>query len=295
MPQKIRLSYDILAKRAIETESGVNIDDALRRIHSYELVGGTGEDNHPDVARPSDKIFYIVKVASAGQPDMYMDWIWNQPSDGPGFWICVGRTLSPEDSWKRWSEARNSIATGDNSVYVGSDNTIERNDGYAFGTRNTIRVTDDKDYTGSEAVSLGRDNVSLNSIDSYNFGHDNEVTGGNPDDIDSKLAMNLGAGNKVVREGVNIGKENSSDTFGITIGQKNNSHNASIVLGENNVANRSSIAMGKRSAEMPFDSTYPAMLIDGKYYPVVKSGVPSTTWVHTEKAGFDNEGRRRDG
>lgn len=290
MPKKIRLSYDILAKRAIETESGVNIDDALRRIHSYELVSGTGEDNHPDVARPSDKIFYIVKVVSAGQPDMYMDWIWNQPSDGPGFWICVGRTLSPEDSWKRWSEARNSIATGDNSVYVGSDNTVERNDGYAFGTRNTIRVTDGKDYTGSEAVSIGRDNVSLNSIDSYNFGHDNEVTGGNPDGIDNKLAMNLGAGNKVVREGVNIGKENASDTFGITIGQKNNSHNASIVLGENNVANRSSIAMGKRSAEMPFDSTYPAMLIDGKYYPVVKSGVPSTTWVHTEKAGFDNEG-----
>ena len=290
MSKKIRLGYDILSKRAIETESGVNIDDALKKITTYKMASGTGADSHPDVARPSDKIFYIVKVVSAGQPDMYMDWIWNQPSDGPGFWICVGRTLSPEDSWKRWSEARNSIATGDNSVYVGSDNTIERNDGYAFGTRNTIRVTDDKDYTGSEAVSIGRDNVSLNSIDSYNFGHDNEVSGGNPDDIDSKLAMNLGAGNKVVREGVNIGKENASDTFGITVGQKNNAHNAAIVLGENNVANRSSIALGKRSVEMPANNTYPAMLIDGKYYPVVKSSLPENKWAFADKAGFDSDG-----
>ena len=290
MPKKIRLSYDILAMRAIETESGVNIDDALRRIHAYEVVDGTGDNNHPDVrpGKESTKILYIVRTR--GELDWkYAEWIWYKDGSVEK-WVCVGGTTSPDDSWKRWSEARNSIATGDNSVYVGSDNTIERNDGYAFGTRNTIRVTDDKDYTGSEAVSIGRDNVSINSIDSYNFGHDNEVSGGNPDDIDNKLAMNLGAGNKVVREGVNIGKENASDTFGITIGQKNNSHNASIVLGENNVANRSSIAMGKRSAEMPFDSTYPAMLIDGKYYPVVKSGVPSTTWVRTEKAGFDNEG-----
>ena len=36
MSKKIRLGYDILSKRAIETESGVNIDDALRR-HDGEI------------------------------------------------------------------------------------------------------------------------------------------------------------------------------------------------------------------------------------------------------------------
>lgn len=36
MSKKIRLGYDILSKRAIETESGVNIDDALRR-HDNEI------------------------------------------------------------------------------------------------------------------------------------------------------------------------------------------------------------------------------------------------------------------
>ena len=31
MARKIRLGYDILSKRAIETESGINIDEALKR------------------------------------------------------------------------------------------------------------------------------------------------------------------------------------------------------------------------------------------------------------------------
>lgn len=290
MPKKIRLSYDILAMRAIETESGVNIDDALRRIHAYEVVDGTGDNNHPDVrpGKESTKILYIVRTR--GELNWkYAEWIWY--NDGSvEKWVCVGGTTSPEDSWKLWSEARNSEATGENSVYIGSDNTIDRNDGYAFGSRNTISVTDDKDYSGSEAVSIGRDNVSLNSIDSYNFGHDNEVTGGNPDDVENKLAMNLGAGNQVVREGVNIGKGNASDTFGITIGQRNNSHNAAIVLGENNTANGSSIAMGKRTLEFPINFGYPAMLIDGKYYPIVKSSIPANSWVATEKVGFDCDG-----
>lgn len=92
MSKKIRLGYDILSKRAIETESGVNIDDALRSISSYQKVPGVGIDNHPDVPRPSTKILYIVKVASAGQPDTYKEWIWTQPSDGQGYWECTGDT-----------------------------------------------------------------------------------------------------------------------------------------------------------------------------------------------------------
>ena len=92
MSKKIRLGYDILSKRAIETESGVNIDDALRSISSYQKVPGVGIDNHPDVSRPSTKILYIVKVASAGQPDTYKEWIWTQPSDGQGYWECTGDT-----------------------------------------------------------------------------------------------------------------------------------------------------------------------------------------------------------
>mgnify|MGYP003430962629 FL=1 len=84
MSKKIRLGYDILSKRAIETESGVNIDDALKKITSYKKVPGTGEDNHPDEPRPSTKVIYFVKVDGASQPNTYKEWISNQPADGVG-------------------------------------------------------------------------------------------------------------------------------------------------------------------------------------------------------------------
>ena len=100
MSKKIRLGYDILSKRAIETESGINIDEALKRITSYQRVSGTGDDNHPDVSRPSTKVIYIVKVDGAGNPDAYKEWIWNQPVDGVGNWECIGGTSDDANSWK---------------------------------------------------------------------------------------------------------------------------------------------------------------------------------------------------
>lgn len=113
MSKKIRLGYDILSKRAIETESGVNIDDALRSISSYQKVPGVGIDNHPDVSRPSTKILYIVKVASAGQPDTYKEWIWTQPSDGQGYWECTGDTSADLSDMARKSEMSVEPVQGD--------------------------------------------------------------------------------------------------------------------------------------------------------------------------------------
>jgi hypothetical protein len=112
MSKKIRLGYDILSKRAIETESGVNIDDALRSISSYQKVPGVGSDNHPDVPRPSTKVLYIVKAASAGQPDTYKEWIWTQPSDGPGYWECTGDTTQDLSGYALKSEMSVEPGTG---------------------------------------------------------------------------------------------------------------------------------------------------------------------------------------
>ena len=112
MSKKIRLGYDIISKRAIETESGVNIDDALRSISSYQKVPGVGSDNHPDVPRPSTKVLYIVKVASAGQPDTYKEWIWTQPSDGPGYWECTGDTTQDLSGYALKSEMSIEPGTG---------------------------------------------------------------------------------------------------------------------------------------------------------------------------------------
>ena len=94
MSKKIRLGYDILSKRAIETESGVNIDEALKGKISVQKVAGTGTDSHPDVVRPNTEIIYLVKSVSSGSSETYKQWMWAQPADAEGYWECVSRTLS---------------------------------------------------------------------------------------------------------------------------------------------------------------------------------------------------------
>jgi len=276
MPKKIRLGYDILAKRAIETESGVNIDDALRNIRSYELVSGTSE-NIPDVpvASRSSKILYLVRVVEDNK-EKFFEWIWYVPETGSPAWKCVGAGIDADDSWKRWSEANGSSSTGETSVYIGLDNVIERDDGFAFGERNSIKITDNKEYAGSDAVCIGRDNVSLNSIDGYNFGHDNVITGGNSANIENKLAMNLGAGNTITSEGVNIGKANISDTFGISIGQSNTSHNSAITIGDANVAD-GSFTIGNANV------VYGTSIVAG-----MRNVTPVSSGAHATLIGYDN-------
>ena len=73
MAKKIRLGYDILSKRAIETESGVNIDDALKRKdqqiadinNSITNIGGDIADIQaviPDDASSENKLITTEQV-----------------------------------------------------------------------------------------------------------------------------------------------------------------------------------------------------------------------------------------
>ena len=89
MSKKIRLGYDILSKRAIETESGVNIDEAIKGKISVQKVAGTGADSHPDVARPNTEVIYLVRSVSSGATETYKQWMWIQPVDAAGYWECI--------------------------------------------------------------------------------------------------------------------------------------------------------------------------------------------------------------
>ena len=238
MSKKIRLGYDILSKRAIETESGVNIDEALKNITSYKRVSGTGEDNHPDVARPSTKVFYIVKVDGAGNPDAYKEWIWNQPENGTGFWDCIGDTTDEQSSWKRWSEARGSTG-GDQSVYIGQRNAADTSD------------------------------------PTYNIGDDNAVTG-TAGGAEVPLAMNVGAKNIIHGEGLNLGKNNISEHFGVTLGQNNKAYHGSVSVGNMMNASYGSISIGNGDLTPDSMMTMLAMNINGKCYPTEK--IKANVW-----------------
>ena len=241
MATKIRLGYDILAKRAIETESGINIDDALRRIHSYEMVGSTGDDKHPDVptGSESDKILYVTK------PD-YTAWIWSTDSTDPG-WICIGGAAG--DSWKTWSEEHGSTADGiENAVYIGPDNDIEREDTFILGDGNTVKTTDNTDYSGTEVITIGLENTATNAAIAYQLGRHNSITGNNLADkqqYPNQLSMNLGDSNVINGEGINIGKCNTSTGFGVTLGQNNTAQSGSLVLGSGNAGGLGSVVVGK--------------------------------------------------
>lgn len=287
MSKKIRLGYDILSKRATETESGVNIDEALKKITSYKKVPGTGDDNHPDEPRPSTKVIYIVKVDGASQPDSYKEWIWNQPVDGVGNWECIGGTSDDANSWKRWSENRGSTGEGE-SVYLGVNNIANRDETYVLGKGNTVSVTDETDYTNTDVVEIGSENTATDAANTYQLGRENTVTGNNlanKEQYPHSMAMNLGRNNSITGEGVNIGKDNVSSTFGVTVGQRNQATDASIAIGEDvdSYSGSISIGHGKPSAK---SRTLPmlSMTVDGEEIPAQKIKLDLTEYTYYDIA-----------
>jgi hypothetical protein len=288
MSKKIRLGYDILSKRAIETESGVNIDEALKKITSYKKVPGTGDDNHPDEPRPSTKVIYIVKVDGASQPDIYKEWIWNQPVDGVGNWECIGGTSDDANSWKRWSENRGSTGEGE-SVYLGVNDVANRDETYVLGKNNTTIVNDNTDYTNTDIVGVGSDNTATNAANAYQIGRENTVTGNNlanEEQYPHSMAMNLGRNNEITGEGVNIGKDNVSSTFGVTVGQRNQATDASISIGEdvNSYSGSISIGHGKPSDGSTTMLSMLAMTVDGEEIPAQKVKLDLTEYTYYKSA-----------
>ena len=287
MSKKIRLGYDILSKRAIETESGVNIDEALKKITSYKKVAGTGDDNHPDVDRPSTKVIYIVKVDGASQPDTYKEWIWNQPVDGVGNWECIGGTSDDANSWKRWSEKRGSTGEGE-SVYLGVNDVANRDETYVLGKGNTVSVTDDTDYTSTDVVEIGSENTATDAANTYQLGRENTVTGNNlanKEQYPHSMAMNLGRNNSITGEGVNIGKDNVSSTFGVAIGQRNQATAASIAIGEDVDSYYGSISIGHgKPSENSNVLSMLSMTIDGEEIPAQKIKLDLAEYTYYARA-----------
>jgi hypothetical protein len=288
MSKKIRLGYDILSKRATETESGVNIDEALKKITSYKKVLGTGDDNHPDEPRPSTKVIYIVKVDGASQPDSYKEWIWNQPVDGVGNWECIGGTSDDANSWKRWSENRGSSGEGE-SVYLGVNDVANRDETYVLGKGNTVSVTDETDYTSTDVVEIGSENTATDAANTYQLGRENTVTGNNlanKEQYPHSMAMNLGRNNSITGEGVNIGKDNVSSTFGVTVGQRNQATDASIAIGEDVNSYYGSISIGHGKSTGSGTLPMLSMTVDGEEIPAQKIKIDLAEYTYYARASI---------
>ena len=130
MSKKIRLGYDILSKRAIETESGVNIDEALKGKISVQKVAGTGADSHPDVARPNTEVIYLVKSVSSGSSETYKQWMWTQPADAEGYWECVSDNTDLSDIEAAIENFKSNI----DCVYIDPEHGDDTNNGLSKKT-----------------------------------------------------------------------------------------------------------------------------------------------------------------
>ena len=214
MSKKI-IGYEILARRAIETESGVNIDDALRKIRSYDLVPGTGEDHQPDVElkKRSQKMLYLTRYMD-GEDEKFAEWIWYVPEGEDGEWKCLGTGISAKDSWKKWSEEHNSSGT-DDSVYIGSGSTTGSHHTVVVGNGNTI------DSKSHDSSVFGKDNTVTNGTGNSVIGKDNNVTGTGHDVFGSQNTVSafgsVVVGNNNVSSGSDntlIGSDNSNGESG---------------------------------------------------------------------------------
>lgn len=242
---------------------------AVGNLTGFLPVDGTGADNHPDVNTPNTRTIYLVKIPEIVGEDKYKEWIWVIPEQGAGSWECIGSTSIPENAWKQWSEDNGSSGVGD-SVYLGKNNTLTRNDTYALGKGNTATITDATDYSNTDVVMLGTSNSATNAANAYQIGRENTITGNN---LANKLtyphsmAVNMGRNNAITGEGVNIGKDNVATTFGINIGQNNTAANASCAIGQLVNTDDASIAMGngRLASQIPTVYGVPSLLVDNKY------------------------------
>lgn len=250
---------------------------ALRNFGGFEPADPTGEDNHPDVDNPSTKVIYLVELPDSPDPDHYMEWIWSQPEGEEGEWKCIGDVSKlTVDSWKQWSAEHGSTAEADNenAVFIGPNNTIDRDDTYVLGDNNTVTTTDETDYTDTDVVAIGTDNTATNAANTYQLGRENSVSGNNlayKDKYPHSMALNLGRNNTITGEGINVGKDNKTERFGVTVGQGNTAHAGSYAMGNKMVSRNGSIALGNNDQTGNTTSvSVPTMIINGKKYPVCK-------------------------
>lgn len=241
------------------------LKEQLGKITTYQKVTNVTPEGVPIVAKPNTRTIYLVKDETVIGDDRYKEWIWNSVD----LWECIGTTSIPENAWKQWSEDNGSTGSAD-SVYIGKNIVLGRDETYSLGKGNVVKVTDDTDYTDTDVVAIGTGNTATNAANAYQLGRENSVIDNNLAaklDYPHSMALNLGRNNIITGEGVNVGKDNNATTFGINIGQNNFSSNASCSVGQHVMSDHSSLSMGngEPTSATATVGNVPSMLVNGKY------------------------------
>lgn len=186
----------IFATRARETESGLNIDEALSGIANgvFEVVQNTtGDDHHPDIQNPSHKIIYLTRESGSSKTDPYTEWIYTQSNT----WEVIGETSIDLSGYK----------TDQNPVTVtglGAGKTItalsQNANGEISATPGDISITssqisdksDTYSSTGSTAVTGKAVAAALETLDAEETSSDGTNVQVKVTEVDGKItAVNI--------------------------------------------------------------------------------------------------------
>ena len=103
------------------------VEQVLSDFGGFVPANPTGDDNHPDVANPSNKKIYLVADATAPEPDKSREWIVTGEDPNTG-WYCIGDTSLDLTPYVKISDISAASATWNNAynwVYNNSANVVE--------------------------------------------------------------------------------------------------------------------------------------------------------------------------
>ena len=159
----------IFATRARETESGLNIDEALAGIANgvFAVANLTsGENPHPDVQNPSHKIIYLTKESGSSKTDPYTEWIYTQSNT----WEVIGETSIDLSGYKTKQTAYTASGLGAGKTITA---LTQNENGVISATAGDISITssqisdksDTYTSTGTAAVTGKAVAAALGTLD----------------------------------------------------------------------------------------------------------------------------------
>lgn len=149
------------------------IDEMIANFGGYTTANGTGADDHPDIAKPSTKYIYLVKMSNLpASSDNYKEWIYTSADEQTTAWECVGETtldltpyLTKAEAEETYQPIGNYVTSSVNEISAADEYYGLTNDGN--GNVQWAKIPDsDTTYTaGKNIVISGNDNeISVSGL-----------------------------------------------------------------------------------------------------------------------------------
>jgi hypothetical protein len=192
----------IFATRARETESGLNIDDALSGIANgaFQVADLDPTTHEPDVSDPSHKIIYLTKESGSSKTDPYTEWIYTTSNT----WEIFGEASIDLSNYKTKQTAYTASGLGAGKTIT---SLTQNENGEISATAGDISITSSQISDKSDTYSsTGTTAVTGKAIAAALGGLDAEVTSSDGTNVQVKVTETDG---KIT--GVSVSTDNTEN------------------------------------------------------------------------------------